>query len=105
MNRTLRVIRMQLVNRQTYIWVPLLVLGGSWVLSMAVHFTLNSAGVASETFSGGAQAPLWYFLFVGVQALPLPFPFSHAMRVTRRAFYLGHLLTTILTSVPSSPAF
>src|SRR3546814_3162163 len=105
MNRTLRVIGVQLVNRQTHIWVPLLVLGGSWVLSMAVHFTLNSAGVASETFSGGAQAPLWYFLFVGVHALTLTFPFSQAMSVTLREFYLGTLLTAILTSVLMSLVF
>ena len=29
MNRTLNVVRMQLVNRQTYVWIPLLILGGA----------------------------------------------------------------------------
>ena len=33
MSRTLNVVRMQLVNRQTYIWVPLLVLAGSFLLA------------------------------------------------------------------------
>lgn len=105
MNRTLRVIRMQLVNRQTYIWVPLIVLGGAWLITLAIYFTLHTAGVDSDFFGGGAQAPLWYFLVVGVQALTLTFPFSQAMSVTRREFYLGTLLTAILTAVLMSAVF
>ena len=49
-------------------------------------------------YGGGAQAPLWYFGVVGVQALTLTFPFSQAMSVTRREFYLGTVLTAMLTA-------
>ncbi len=35
---------------------------------------------------------------VGTQALTLTFPFSQAMSVTRREFYLGTLLTAAITS-------
>ena len=48
-------------------------------------------------YGGGAQAPLWYFGVVGIQALTLTFPFSQAMSVTRREFYLGTLLTAVMT--------
>lgn len=98
MNRTLNVIRMQLVNRQTYIWVPLLVLGGSLVLTLAIYGILSNAGVATQMYGGGAQAPLWYFAVVGAQALTRTFPFSQAMSVTRREFYLGTILTAALAS-------
>lgn len=98
MSRTLNVVRMQLVNRATYIWVPLLVLGGAFLLTLAFYMMLSNAGVDGPKYGGGAQAPLWYFGVVGIQALTLVFPFSQAMSVTRREFYFGTLLTSVLTS-------
>lgn len=98
MNRTLNVVRLQLVNKQTYIWVPLLVLFGALALTLAVYALIRSGGASGPMYGGGAQAPLWYFLVVGVQALTLSFPFSQAMSVTRREFYLGTLLTAVMTA-------
>lgn len=98
MSRTLNVVRMQLVNRNTYIWVPLMVLGGSLLLTLAIYALISQAGVQGPIYGGGAQAPLWYFGVVGIQALTLTFPFSQAMSVTRREFYLGTLLTAALAS-------
>jgi hypothetical protein len=102
MNRTLSVVRMQLVNRQTYIWIPLIILGGSFALSLIIYAMIP---VDAPKYGGGAQAPLWYFLAVGIQALTLTFPFSQAMSVTRREFYLGTLLTAALTSSVLSAVF
>jgi hypothetical protein len=97
-NRTVSVVRMQLINRQTYIWIPLIILGGAFALTLAIYAILSNAGIDGPKYGGGAQAPLWYFLAVGIQALTLSFPFSQAMSVTRREFYLGTLLTAGLTS-------
>ncbi len=97
-SRTLSVVRMQLINRQTYIWIPLIILGGAFLLALAVYAMLANAGVTGPKYGGGAQAPLWYFGVVGIQALTLTFPFSQAMSVTRREFFLGTLLTAALTS-------
>ncbi len=36
MNRTLSVVRMQLINKQTYIWIPLIILGGAFILTLAI---------------------------------------------------------------------
>jgi hypothetical protein len=98
MNRTLSVVRMQLINKQTYIWIPLIILGGAFVLALAIYALLGSSGVDGPKYGGGAQAPLWYFGVVGIYALTLTFPFSQAMSVTRREFYLGTLLTAALTA-------
>ena len=94
MNRTLSVVRLQLVNKQTFLWVPLLVLGGALVITMAIFAMLPVDGIVG----GGAQAPMWYFLVVGVQSLTLTFPFSQALSVTRREFYVGTMLTALLAS-------
>jgi hypothetical protein len=102
MSRTLNVVRMQLINRNTYIWIPLLILAGAFVLSLAVYALIPGD---EPKVGGGAQAPLWYFLVVGVQALTLTFPFSQAMSVTRREFFLGTYLTAAITSAILSVVF
>ena len=99
MSRTINVVRLQLVNKMTYVWIPLLVLGASFLIALAIYAILYSSGVEGPYYGGGAQAPLWYFGVVGIQALTLTFPFSQAMSVTRREFYLGTLLTAMLTSL------
>jgi len=96
MSRTVNVIRMQLINRQTFIWLPLIILGASFLMSLAIYAMIPYGG---PKYGGGAQAPLWYFLVVGIQAMTLSFPFSQALSITRREFYLGTLLTAVLTSV------
>lgn len=105
MNRTLNVVRMQFVNKQTYIWVPLIVLGGAFAITLMIWAMVRSAGAEGVVVGGGAQAPFWYFLVVGVQALTLTFPFSQAMSVTRREFYLGTLLTAALTGAMLAAVF
>jgi hypothetical protein len=95
MSRTLNVVRMQLINRQTFIWVPLLILGGSFILSLVIFSLVPYDG---EKWSGGAQATFWYFTALGVTAMAYTFPFSQAMSVTRREFYVGTLATAALAS-------
>lgn len=102
MSRTLNVVRMQLVNRQTYIWIPLIVLAGAWLLSLAIFAMIPYDGPKA---GGGTFAPLWYFLAVGVMALTRTFPFSQAMSVTRREYFLGTLLTAAGTSALLSVVF
>ncbi|GAA1703770.1 hypothetical protein GCM10009808_22070 [Microbacterium sediminicola] len=102
MNRTLNVVRMQLNNRQTFIWLPLIILGAAFAVNWIIWSLIP---VDEPKFGGGAQAPLWYFLVVGIQALTLTFPFSQAMSVTRREFFLGTILTAGLTSAILSGVF
>lgn len=95
MNRVGNVVRMQLVNKQTFIWVPLLVLGGTLAVTLLIWAMLPPEAVK---YGGGAQAPMWYFFAVGIMGMTQTFPFSQAMSVTRREFFLGSLLTASLTS-------
>ncbi|MDQ1076902.1 MULTISPECIES: hypothetical protein [Microbacterium] len=105
MNRTLNVVRLQLINRQTFLWLPLIILFGALGLSLLVYGIIAAAGVDGVKISGGAQAPLWYFGVVGAQALTRTFPFSQAMSVTRREFFTGTLLTAGITAVVLSIVF
>lgn len=102
MNRTLNVVRMQFINRQTFVWVPLIVLGGAFVLSLIVYALIPTDDIK---VGGGWTAPLWYFVVIGVQALTLTFPFSQAMSVTRREFFFGTLLSALVSAVMLSTVF
>ena len=95
MNRTLKVVRMQLVNRQTFIWIPLIVLAGAFVLSLVVFSLIPVDGIKV----GGAQyTPLWYFLAAGAMSMAYTFPYSQAMSITRREYFLGTLLSAMITA-------
>ncbi|MFE7629589.1 hypothetical protein [Kocuria sp. NPDC057446] len=104
-HRTLNVVRLQFVNTQTFVWVPALVLGGAWVLTLLIYWIIHSAGGVDVKIGGGSQAPLWYFLVVGVQAMTLTFPFSQAMSLTRREFYLGSLAAAAVSGLGMSLIF
>ena len=79
MNRTLNVVRLQLVNKMTFLWIPSIILVRACVLTLAIYAMLSSNGVSGPFYGGGSQAPLWYFMVVGIQALTFTFPFSQAM--------------------------
>ena len=93
MRRTLNVVRLQLINRQTFIWVPLIIIVGATLLSVVVYALIP---VDTPKYGGAGQAPLWYFFAIGMSAMTLTFPFSQAMSITRRDFFLGTMLTAVL---------
>jgi len=95
MRRILNVIRLQMINRQTFIWTPLIVLAGATVLSILVYAMIP---VDTPKYGGAGQAPLWYFFAIGIGAMSYTFPFSQAMSITRREFFLGTMLTAVLAS-------
>ncbi|WP_404436868.1 hypothetical protein LG322_00750 [Microbacterium aerolatum] len=95
MSRTLNVVRLQLINKQTFIWVPLIVLAAATVVSILIYAMIPGG---EAKYGGGGQAPLWVFFAVGMSAMTLTFPFSQAMSITRREFFTGTLITAVLGS-------
>lgn len=108
MNNIVSVARMQLINKNTFIWVPLMVTGGAWLISTLIFAVLSANIPAVELgngFSGSGQAPIWVFLYVGITSLTATFPFSQAMSVTRKNFYLGTALTTAASAAGLATLF
>ncbi|MGO1398658.1 MAG: hypothetical protein ACTHVY_05200 [Brevibacterium yomogidense] len=95
-SRILSVVRLQFVNRYTFLWIPLLIIVSAVLLSLAIYWMVDSD---SPVYGGGGQAPLWYYLAVGVQAMSLTFPFSQAMSLTRREFFLGTVLAAAISAL------
>lgn len=104
--RLANVVRLQFLNRWTFIWTPLMVMGGAWAISLLINLIVSTADVEdAEIVSYGAQAPLWYFLVVGIMAMAYTFPFSQAMTITRREFFIGTLGAAAISSLGMSAIF
>ncbi|MDR2998519.1 MAG: hypothetical protein LBU78_10425 [Microbacterium sp.] len=95
MRRTLNVVRLQLINKNTFIWVPLIVLASAVVVSVIVYVLIP---VDTPKYGGGSQAPLWIYLAVGMSAMTSTFPFSQAISITRREFFLGSMAAAAMSS-------
>ncbi len=87
MNRIVNVARMQLINKWTFLGIPAVIMAGAFLVTYAIWALIPDS--ESTVYSGAAQAVMWYFLALGIQSLTLTFPFSQAMSVSRRTFYLG----------------
>jgi len=102
MNRTLSVMRMQFVNKYTFVWLPLIILGSSLVLSVVIFAMIPYDGAK---YGGGSQAPIWYFFALGIMSLSYTFPFSQALSLTRREFFFGTMLAAGVTALILAVAF
>ncbi|GLB66782.1 hypothetical protein [Arthrobacter mangrovi] len=89
MNRVVNVARMQLINKWTYLGIPAIILASAFLITYAIWALVPSGGGAM--YSGAAQSVMWYFLALGIMSMTQTFPFSQAMSVSRRTFYIGTL--------------
>jgi hypothetical protein len=90
----LGVVRLQLINTQSLVWVPLIVLAGAVVISLIIIGLIPGDDVKVV---GAANAP--------VQSMTLAFPFSQAMSVTRREFFSGTLVLGAIASAMMASIF
>jgi hypothetical protein len=86
-NRALNVARMQLINKWTVLGIPAIIMASAFLITLAIWAMLPAG--SGPRFAGSVQAVMWYFLALGIQSLALTFPFSQAMSVSRRTFYIG----------------
>lgn len=91
MKRIVNVARLQTINTRSIVWVPLVVL----VAAFLVGLIIAAAARGIPIYSGGVQAPLWYFLALGIMTLARTFPFSQALGVTRRDFIAGTFMAAL----------
>lgn len=105
--RVWRVVRLNLVNKWTTIWVPVMIMGFIWLVNWLVWWIIWGAtpdahdradAMEGTQWSGGAFYVFFYMLVVGIQVISATFPFALGYSVTRRDFSLGSGLTFVLLS-------
>lgn len=88
MNRVVGVVRMQLINKWTFLGIPGVILGSSFALTLAIWAMIPDTAEGAK-YSGAGQAVMWYFFALGLQSMSLTFPFSQGLSISRRNFFLG----------------
>jgi hypothetical protein len=112
-NRILAVVRLHLVNRYSVFAVPWMIMGGIFLLNLAIWWIIF-ASVTSEAdradarngiaYSGAIFYIFVYMMVLGVLAVAFTFPFALGFSVTRRDFWLGSTLTFVGLSAAYSVA-
>lgn len=98
MKRIMSVVRVHMINKWTFLWLPLVMLFGAAVLTLIVFSMIP--GKETLKYAGGASlVPIWYFIGIGSYARTLTFPFVISLGVTRREFYLGSLVTAFFAAI------
>jgi len=100
-HRIIKVMRLHLVNRLTYIGIPWIITGIALVISVIVALLISASVPEADRqtalqgmgYSWAVLSPLWYLAVVGVQAVSAVFPFALGFSITRREYALGTLLT------------
>ena len=88
MNRAIGVVRMQLINKWTFLGIPGVILASSFALTLAIWAMIPDTAEGVK-YSGAGQAVMWYFFALGLQSMSLTFPFSQGLSISRRNFFLG----------------
>jgi hypothetical protein len=106
-SRILAVTRLHYVNRFQFVYQPLIILGGIFLINLAIWLIIVAAtplgdrGVteAHLGYSGAVFYIYVYALVIAVQAVARTFPFSLGFGVTRRNFWLGSAIAFVILAV------
>ena len=101
-----RIVRLHCIKPSVFFGVPLLILGGAWVITLIVTGLIAAGTGEAVTFdasvgqrySWAVISPQWYLVVVGVQAIAYTFSFALGFGSTRRNYWLGTALMFTLTS-------
>lgn len=105
--RVWRVVRLNVVNKWTTIWVPVMIMFFIWLVNWLIWWIIWGATQPADRakamdgtqWSGGGFYIFIYMLVVGIQVISATFPFALGYSVTRRDFALGSGLTFLLLSI------
>jgi len=111
--RVWRVVRLNLVNKWTTIYVPVMIMFFIWLVNWLIWWIIWGATAPADRakamdgtqWSGGAFYIFVYMLIVGIQVISATFPFALGYSATRRDFSLGSGLTFLLLSAGYSVGF
>lgn len=105
-HRIWRIVRLNMVNKWTVIWVPALIMSFIWLVNWLIWWIIWGATAPADRadamdgtqWSGAAFYMFVYMLVIGIQVITSTFPFALGYSVTRRDFALGSGLTFVLLS-------
>lgn len=106
-HRVWRIVRLNLVNKWTTVWLPIMIMGFIWLVNWLIWWIIWAAAAPADRadalegtqWSGGAFYIFVYMMVVGIQVVSATFPFALGYGTTRRDFSLGSAVTFALLSI------
>ncbi len=106
-HRVWRIVRLNLVNKWTTVWLPIMIMGFIWLVNWLIWWVIWAAAAPADRadalegtqWSGGAFYIFVYMMVVGIQIVSATFPFALGYGTTRRDFSLGSAVTFALLSI------
>ena len=96
-----RIVRLHLLDRTTFIWIPLIIVGSALVVSLIVAGIILAVGTPPEDLREGMRhswavlSPMWYFFALAVMAVSTTLQFALGLGSTRRDYWLGTQVTFV----------
>ncbi|MDF2815757.1 MAG: hypothetical protein K0Q81_1957 [Paenibacillus sp.] len=95
MNPITGVMRMHLRDKWSWLILPWLILGSSFIINVIVGLLVNEeAGI----YSGGIASIFVYNFVLGIMILPETFAFALGISIRRKDYFLGTTVTVVLMS-------
>ncbi|MDR6612499.1 hypothetical protein [Leifsonia sp. 1010] len=112
-HRVWRVVRLNLVNKWTAIWIPVMIMFFIWLVNWLIWWIIWAATAPADRadamdgtqWSGGGFYIFVYMLIVGIQVITATFPFALGYSTTRRDFALGSGLTFLMLAAGYAVGF
>ncbi len=106
MSRIWNAARLNLINKWTVYWIPLMILGFIWLINMIIWWIIAASVTGGDRqdaldgtqWSGASFYIFVYMLVIGVGAMNMTFAYALGLSLTRREFYLGSTLAFVLLS-------
>lgn len=99
--------KLQYTDRQWLIWTPLVILGGAFLITLAiVLIVMGATGWQQPTefidgmeYSWAILAPIWYMPTAAIMAINPTIHLAFAYSLARREFYLGTVFAYVLAAL------
>lgn len=104
--RIMATARMQFIDRNVFIYIPLLMLFGVLLIVVTIGILIRAAtgdwgelDLSGMQYSWAILAPMWYLPAVAVSAINPTIHLAYAFSLSRREFYLGTILSFVAAAV------
>ncbi|WP_338553589.1 hypothetical protein [Paenibacillus sp. KS-LC4] len=98
MNRTLSVIKLHRRDKFTWLFIPLLIVGSSFLVNWLISAMISEGDI----FTGGIGSLLVYMFVIGILVVAQTFPFAISFSISRSNYFTGTIVMGLLSSLGSA---
>ncbi|SFF41473.1 hypothetical protein SAMN04487969_13612 [Paenibacillus algorifonticola] len=98
MNRTLSVIKLHQRDRFSWIFIPLIILGSSFIVNWLTSMMISE----DSMYTGGIASLLVYIFGLGIIVVAQTFPFAISFSISRINYFTGTIVMALLVSFGSA---